>query len=404
MRSRDGLRIAMASARFPPMMGGTEVHVASVGARLAERGHDVTVLTTVLDPDEEGESSVDGMKIVRMRAWPRRSDLYLAPTMRRRVKAGNFDVVHVQGYHTFVAPAAMSGAVASETPFVVTFHSGGHSSVMRRSIRPLQHVALRHHLSRAHRLIAVSDFEGRYFRDRLRLHDDRFITVPNGVDDVFADALHHEKRNLVSSVGRLEEYKGHQHVIRAFAEVGREQPESSLRIIGTGPYESELRSLVAELSMSDRVEFCNVPPADRSLMAALLGESRVVALASSYESQGIVGSEALACGAGLVVVSGSALADLGVHPAVAVVPPDDVDALAAAIARQLREPPTGPPPTFPSWDDVAGRLEGVYREALSHPQPELSRAMLGRNRRDGRVDRAARRPLTRVAGRRGDGR
>ena len=62
---------------------------------------------------------------------PRR-DYYLSPGLAAEVIArGDWDLVHVQGVHTFVPPLAMAAARASRTPYVLTFHSGGHSSAGR---------------------------------------------------------------------------------------------------------------------------------------------------------------------------------------------------------------------------------------------------------------------------------
>ncbi len=41
-----GLRLAMVTSRFPPLLGGIETHVEEVARRMAGRGVDVTVLTT----------------------------------------------------------------------------------------------------------------------------------------------------------------------------------------------------------------------------------------------------------------------------------------------------------------------------------------------------------------------
>ena len=73
----------------------------------------------------------------------------LAKVVRRPLRArglyseitrGGWDLVHVQGYHTFVAPIAMAAAKWARLPFVVTFHSGGHSSRLRNALRFPQHL------------------------------------------------------------------------------------------------------------------------------------------------------------------------------------------------------------------------------------------------------------------------
>ena len=96
-----------------------------------------------------------------LRAWPADYDLYFAPALYKWIRHGKWDIVHCQGYHTFVAPVAMAAAIAAHQRFVVTFHSGGHSSMLRRWLRPLQQLLLRPMLKRADRLIGVSAVRNR---------------------------------------------------------------------------------------------------------------------------------------------------------------------------------------------------------------------------------------------------
>ena len=119
------LSLLYVTARYPPFVGGTEIHTAEVARRMVARGHDVTVLTTAFEPLPTGEETVEGVRVVRVRAWPADFDFYFAPGIRSTIIAGRWDLIHCQGYHTFVAPAAMIAAVTSRQPFIVTFHMEG---------------------------------------------------------------------------------------------------------------------------------------------------------------------------------------------------------------------------------------------------------------------------------------
>jgi hypothetical protein len=88
--------------------------------------------------------------------------------------------VHVQGVHTLVAPLAMFAAARSRVPYVVTFHTGGHSSWLRSALRPLQWRTLRPLLAGADRLIGVSAFEAKLFEGTLGLPPWRFVVIANG--------------------------------------------------------------------------------------------------------------------------------------------------------------------------------------------------------------------------------
>lgn len=363
----SGRSILYVTARFPPFIGGTEIHTAEVARRMVERGHDVTVLTTALEPLPTGEEVVDGVRVVRVRARPADLDFYWSPRVYSYVKSGRWDLIHCQGYHTFVAPLAMSAALRSRQPFVVTFHSGGHSSAMRRWIRPLQQAALRPMLARADRLIGVSQFETDFFRRRLHLPPHNFVTITNGVSADFLDGngASDEAQAIVCSVGRLERYKGHHRVIEAMPAVRQAVPEVQLRIIGDGPYRRQLETLAQRTGVADIVEFVTVAADDRRGMADLFRAARVITLLSDHESQGVVGLEALAVGRALVVADGTALAELGQFGEINVVPPAaDSKTISSLIVRKLAENSAPRPARVPRWEHTVDALEAVYSDVL----------------------------------------
>ncbi|MEP7112656.1 MAG: glycosyltransferase family 4 protein [Ilumatobacteraceae bacterium] len=368
--SGDGrsLSILYVSARYPPFVGGTEIHTAEVARRMVLRGHDVTVLTTAFEPMPTGEEVVEGVRVVRLRAWPADYDLYFAPSLYSWIRHGKWDIVHCQGYHTFVAPMAMAAAIAAHQRFVVTFHSGGHSSMLRRSLRPLQQQLLLPMLKRADRLIGVSEFETDFFRRRLRLPRSHFATITNGVSPDFLDvyAESEASRAIICSVGRLERYKGHHRVIEALPALRQLVPNVILYIVGDGPYRSRLETLARRLEVSDLVEFITVDPGERRQMAELFRSAHLITLLSDYESQGVVGLEAIAVGRPLLVADGTALAELGRFGEVSVVPPHiDKHSLAGLIAAKLRENASPPRNFVPLWDHTADELEALYREISS---------------------------------------
>src|SRR5512133_601095 len=226
-------RVLMVTPRYLPFMGGVESHVHQVSQRMARLGWNVTVLTTDPHGDLAANERVDGVKIVRVRAWPENRDYYFAPDIYRQILNGNWDLIHVQSYHTLVPPIAMTAALRAKIPYVVTFHGGGHSSRLRHSIRTLQRLALRPFLARAEKLIAVAQFEIPLFSKELFLPRERFALVPNGAELPKVERIDPSKKEmLIASVGRLERYKGHQRVIAAMPYVLQRKPNARLWIAG----------------------------------------------------------------------------------------------------------------------------------------------------------------------------
>jgi glycogen synthase len=365
--SSSRLRILMVTARYLPSIGGTERHTFEVSRRLAEQGHDVSVLTTDLDGTLPALEQSDGVHIVRVTAYPKDRDYFFAPKMFGIIANGDWDVVHCQGYHTLVAPLAMLAATWGRRPYVLSFHSGGHSSAARNAMRYLQSLMLRPFLARAKRLIGVSKAEVTLFQERLRLPEAHFMVIPNGaqlpkVPEHLADV----PGTLIVSVGRLEQYKGHHRVIAALPKVLEQCPDARLRIVGSGPYEAELRQLAASLNVADRVEIGPIPAEDRAGMASLLASAAVVTLLSEYESHGVAVLEALVLHRPVLVTYASALrefADQGFARSVTL--EADSNEVARQILLQIREPLQQPALELPTWDGCADSLLALYRQVLS---------------------------------------
>ncbi len=111
--SKNTLNVLMVAARYFPFMGGIQTHVHEVGRRLVEKNVNVTLLTTVppqIRRTFPKEEMVEGMRVVRVSAWPPQQDYYIAPEIYTFIQHGNWDVVHCQGCHTFVPPLAMLAA------------------------------------------------------------------------------------------------------------------------------------------------------------------------------------------------------------------------------------------------------------------------------------------------------
>jgi glycosyltransferase involved in cell wall biosynthesis len=262
----------------------------------------------------------------------------------------------------------MLAAWRAKIPFILTFHSGGDVSRLRKVLRGLQWTILRPLLSRARKLIAVSEFEAGFFREQLRLPAEHFVVIPNGahlphmfepVDEAAREA---DDGPLIVSIGRLERYKGHQHVIAALPKVLEQVPDAQVRIVGVGPYESNLQKMARRLGVAERVEIRAVPPGDRSGMASLVARANLVTLLSEYESQGIAALEALALQRPVLVAGTSALQKLADSGLARAVPPGSTpEEVAMAVVSQLRQPLVSRNVALPTWDDCAANLLALYQ-------------------------------------------
>ena len=387
-------RILMVTPRSPLEQGGVERHVREVSTRMAAAGVEVEVICTDPEADGAGEQVHEGVRIRTLRAWPRGRDWYLAPGLWRAMSREKWDLVHVQSYHTLVAPLAMLRALVLRIPYVVTFHGGGHSLEHRNQARGLQMRLLAPLLRRAARLVAIARFEIERYGALLGVPPERFAFIPNGTDLSFSAgdvAAGEPATPTLASIGRLERYKGHHRVLEAFPLVLEREPEARLLIVGKGPYEEELRRQAEELGLGDRVEVTSVPAGDPGAMATLLGGVSLVVLMSEFESHPLVALEAAAARRRLLVADAGGLSEIAEEGLGRAIPLDSTpQQIAAAALEELAKPQPERAPSLTSWDDCAAALLDLYASLLKNGVPIVGVTSSERVAADGRTSSSRR--------------
>ena len=107
------------------------------------------------------------------------------------------------------------------------------------------------------------------------------------------------------AVGRLIEQKDHATLLRAFARVHAEHPDTRLAILGWGPLEGQTQGLARELGIADAVVLPGrVEPRDWLLRADVFAHS------SRWEGFGLVLLEAMLAGLPVVATRVSAVPEI----------------------------------------------------------------------------------------------
>jgi glycosyltransferase involved in cell wall biosynthesis len=175
----------------------------------------------------------------------------------------------------------------------------------------------------------------RYAGDRVRTE-----VVPVGVDaDRFRPSGGTRDHERILFVGFVNYMKGIDVLLRAMRLLADRGSTAHLVLVGGAHYrntmrqEHELRSLVPELRLQDRVTFAgSLPPVE---VARLMSESALLVLPSRAESFGAVLVEALACGTPVVATRCGGPEDIVTPKVGELVPPEDPQALADAIHSVL---------------------------------------------------------------------
>lgn len=125
--------ICVLSDGFPPWEdGGAQKVAAQVARGYRQRGHTVSVVTTVTSRDDAGQWSVDGVTIYRL-STPRPKRLlpylrthnpFVSRDVGRALDRIDPDVVHAHNVH-WLSNASLRAAASRDVPTVKTFHDAG---------------------------------------------------------------------------------------------------------------------------------------------------------------------------------------------------------------------------------------------------------------------------------------
>ena len=140
----------------------------------------------------------------------------------------------------------------------------------------------------------------------------------------------------ITCIARFHPVKDHPTLVRGFAILHRQQPNTRLLLVGSGPEEQSLRDLVADLGVSDSVEFWGV----RRDISDILQASDIFSLTSVSEAASLTLLEAMANGCPVAITdvggNGEHITH-GVHGLLS--PRGDAQSLSANFKRILQDYP-----------------------------------------------------------------
>lgn len=365
------MRIAYASAHYAPFVGGVEKHIVEIAARMAARGHEVTVLTHD-EPDGGLPSAerVDGVSVRRFPVPLPSRNYALSPGLwAHLIRFGDrYDVVHAHGYHA-LPPLAASLGKRSPLVFTPHYHGTGHSPFRKALHPPYRVTAGRYLVQRADQVIAVSQPEAGLFLRHFPFAAGKLTVIPNGVDVEGLRAVepYAMDQTVVLSAGRIEDYKQVDKTVEAMRHL---PPEFVLRVTGDGPARAGLEQLARDAGLGDRVQFLG-RVSDEELQRWTRTAAVYVSM-SSNEAMPITVIELLAAGAGVVASDIPAHVDMREKTSgdMTLVPLDSSpERVAAAIRESAARDPH--PARIATWDDVTDRTVAVYEE-LGERSPALA--------------------------------
>jgi len=374
----EGLRIALLCYRGNPFSGGQGVYTRNLSRELAALGHTVEVFAgqpyPVLDegvrftpvPSLDLYREPDPFRTPRPREYRDLIDLLEVGTMwtagfpepntfslraarllaRRRAE---FDLVHDNqclGYgllrlprlglptvatihHPIQVDRALDLAAASGFKRVTTRRWYAFTKMQGRVARRLSEV------------ITVSSSSAAQISEHYGVLPDRISTIPIGTDvHRFSPdpAVPKVRGRIVTTASADSPLKGLGVLVDAFAKVRAEYDHAELTVIGRPKPGGAVEQAIERYGLGGCVRF--VSELSEEDLVHMLRTAEVACVPSLYEGFSLPAVEAMAVGLPLVSTTGGAIPEVaGVHGETTLaVPPGDVEALAAALAKLLGDP------------------------------------------------------------------
>ena len=362
------MKIAILVGLFPPKwLAGTEIATYYMAEHLAQRGHEVHVITSLDEglPEENYEKGFYIHRLPRTKIRFAGAFIFWADIVRVIQKISP-DIVHAQSLGIGV-PALLSKNLL-KIPYVVW--GQGSDVYLPDWFTKLTSKTI---IKNANSVIALTEDMKRAMQ---AIYNRDITIVPNGIDlKEYISELPvqnvegAEKRILF--VGRLHPVKGVQYLLGAMSIVHRELPEAKLILVGDGEEREHLETLTDNLGIRECVEFAGRVPHER--VKDYMNQAEVFVLSSLSEGFPVTILEAMACGLPVVATRVGGVPDIiedGTNGYL--VDAMNQEQIAEALLKllqndQLRKEISNNNRKEAEryrWNTVAATLEGIYQKSL----------------------------------------
>jgi len=352
--------------------GGIGQHVRSLAAGLVARGQRV-VVAGPKETEVTFSFTEVGARFVEapIGVTPSPRDLAVARTLARWVKGA--DVVHAHGFRAGVVALSagaghswlVAGVRRTGVPLVVTWHNqvlagGLKGDLMHRVEGAVARGATLSLGASADLVEAATAAGGNAVLGPVAAPEPRGSTRTR---DQVRQEMGIGDAPMVLAVGRLHTQKDYPTLVAAMASLQSRDPRPILVVAGDGPEESAVRADIAQHGVEAQLL------GRRSDVPDLLRAADLLALSSVWEARALVVQEAMQVGLPVVATAVGGLPELVGDDAL-LVPPGDVQALAAALADVLDHPTEAAARAeralhrsaeWPNEDAVVDEVLGHYR-------------------------------------------
>jgi glycosyltransferase involved in cell wall biosynthesis len=360
------MRILNVTETYAPFLefGGPPVKVKALARGLAERGHEVTVLTadwgferrrgdaklTAAERSPFGwKQTEDGVTAIYLSTWLKYRTATWNPAVKRfcRSRVAEFDVAHIYGLYDFLGPAVAAACAKRNIPYVLEPIGMYVPMVRSVALKRIYHAVYgRAMIAGASAVVATSEQEVRELAEG-GIPPGKIQVRRNGVEVPAAWPGRGEFRkrykiadgaNVILFLGRLSSKKSPELLLEAFALLRGQNVRDDLQLVFAGPDDDGMQERLARAAeqrgLTPDVHFTGPIFGDDKWSAYC--DADVFVLPSQNENFGNAAAEAAAAGTPVVVTENCGIASL-LGEVAGLVVPHDPQAVAGAVRRVISD-------------------------------------------------------------------
>ena len=306
---------------FSAKHGGSAMVPYEMSKHLHKAGHDVTVLTTDFQMDNDFIDSLDGVEVIPFHCQMNIGSLLVSSSMKKYLKQNinKFDIIHMHNFRTYQNIVVHKFAKKHGIPCVLQAHGSVLRIIEKKGLKYLFDIIFGYRILRdASKLIAVSNIEVEQYL-QMDVPKEKIIVIPNGIEtDSFINLPKNgdfrkqygiSEKYVILFLGRLHEIKGIDFLIRAYSELRKEVNDVVLVLAGPDDgYKAKAEMLINKLNLTDHIKFTGYIGGVDKLAAYV--DADVLIYPSTFEIFGLVPFEAIMCGTPVIVTDDCGCGDL----------------------------------------------------------------------------------------------
>lgn len=351
------MRIAYFTDTFLPQVNGVATALANQATELGARGHGVLIFTPKMDDIPRQKFKAKNVTVVHLPTVPVilypefKLGVFGLPKVVAYLTKFKPDIIHLHTPLTVGMDAVMAARLFKK-PLVGTVHvyfaESAYLSWLKYKLAvKLVDKAVQHYLNfmfnqcdlvLAPSKMLLKKLHGKGLKKPAAyLPNGVTLKQPQSLTKTVISGLKKKyglKEKVILHFGRLSYEKNIDILIKAFQQLNKKHPDTSLLVIGDGPAKAGLAKLVKKLNIDSQVAFTGFIDHQKLISSGLLSIADIFATASAMENNPMVVLEAMMYGLPIIGVKQAGLIEL-VSTNGYLVKPGDIKAMAEKMEKVL---------------------------------------------------------------------